>query len=117
MTTDNPLPENPLTREQRRALAEVYGFLISLNRHESQETRNDTSATDNHVDEAANGVPKEAKTGKTENVSPRITHSQKDAPTVDQKESHRSKSTKDFNDDILPRSMHHPGVLLDSNTE
>jgi len=91
MTTDNLPPENSFTREQRCAIAEVYNFLISLNRHDSQEARNDTRAADNHVDEATKEIPEETITEKSENVSPLITQTSKDGPVVDQKESHRKK--------------------------
>ncbi len=109
MTKDNPPPENPLTRKQRRVLAEVYGFLISLNRNERQEARNDTSAADNHIDEAAIGVPKEAITEKSENVSPLVTQTPKAGPVVDLKEVHRTNSSKDSSNNTLPRNVHHPG--------
>ncbi len=114
MTIDNPPPENPLTHEQRRALAEVYRFLISLNRHESQEARKPTSAADNHIDEATIEIPKEAITEKSENVSPLIAQTPKDGPVIDQKEVHRTESSKDFSDNTLTRSVNHPGQPLDS---
>lgn len=113
MTTINHPTENPFTDEQRRALAEVYRLLISLNDHESRDAKKPSSATDKYIEEIVEETPIKGKTEIPTNVAAMITHPQKDDPIVDQKDSHRIKSTKNVNNKTLPPSMHHPGVLLD----
>ena len=74
MTTGNHPTASPFTNEQRRALAEVYRFLISLNDHESQDAKQASDTTVKHVEESVEEIPNKEKTEVPTNVSSMITH-------------------------------------------
>ncbi|MBC8506504.1 MAG: hypothetical protein H8D34_16705 [Chloroflexi bacterium] len=81
MPTDNQhLKEYLFTPEQRRALAEVYRFLISLDRNEPQEAGNDNNAAGKPVEKVIVEFSMEAITEHSGNVSSVKTNPPTDNP-------------------------------------
>ena len=114
MTTGNHPTASPFTNEQRRALVEVYRFLISLNVHGSQDSKKPLGTTDKHIEEIIKESPIKEKTEVPTNVSSMITHPRNGEPTFSQKDAHRTKFIKNNSDKVLPENSHHPAVFPDA---
>jgi len=83
-TGNSHLKEYLFTPEQRRALAEVYRFIMSLDRNEHQEAGNNTNAAGKPVEKAIEELPMEAMTEHSGNTSTVMSNPPTDSPIADQ---------------------------------
>ena len=116
MTTDNPhLKECLFTPEQRRALAEVYRFLISLDRNEHQEAGDNTNVSKKPVVKNNEGITREATMEHSGRDSLVTTNPPTDNPIADQEALPQTEPARKSDNDAHPRNAyHHPAQSPES---